>query len=148
MSLYYIVTDNTIIDGPTLLPAQFQLTPPEELVKLGWYQVIQNMPETFKERTEVLNGPILEIGDGFVTATYTKRDKTEEEMNATITAEWKPIREERNKLLAETDYITMADRWSTLTDEEKTAWATYRQALRDIPQTFDSIWTVVFPEKI
>jgi hypothetical protein len=69
-------------------------------------------------------------------------------MNATITAEWKPIREERNKLLAETDYITMADRWSTLTDEEKTAWATYRQALRDIPQTFNSIWTVVFPEKI
>jgi hypothetical protein len=52
MSLYYIVTDNTIIDGPTLLPAQFQLTPPEELVKLGWYPVIQNMPETFKERTE------------------------------------------------------------------------------------------------
>jgi hypothetical protein len=148
MSLYYIVQDNTIIDGPTLLPAPLQLTSPEELVNIGWYPVIQNMPDTFKERIEVLSDPILEIGEGIVTATYTKRDKTEEEMHATITAEWEPLRTERNHLLKETDYITMADRWSTLTDEEKTAWATYRQALRDIPQTFENIWVVQFPEKV
>ncbi len=35
MALYYIVENNEIISGPTLLPAQFQLTSPEELVKLG-----------------------------------------------------------------------------------------------------------------
>ena len=148
MGLYYIIENNTIVDGPTLLPAQFQLTPPEELVKLGWYPAIQTMPETFKERDEVLSDPILEIGDGVVYATYTKRNKTDEEMSQTITEEWKPIRAERNHLLKETDYITMADRWSTLTDEEKTVWTTYRQALRDIPQTFENIWVVQFPEKV
>lgn len=147
MALYYIVKDNEIVDGPTLLPAPLQLTSPEELVKLGWYPVVQNMPDTFKERTEVLSDPILEINDGFVTATYTKRDKTDEEMAITIKNEWAPIRAERNKLLADSDYITMADRWATLTEEEKTAWTNYRQALRDIPQNFENIWVVQFPEK-
>lgn len=147
MGLYYIIENNTIVDGPKLLPAQLQLTSPEELVKLGWYPVIQTMPDTFKERFEVLNEPTLEIGDGVVYATYTKRDKTEEEMVATIRTEWEPIRKERNQLLADTDYITMADRWSTLSDEEKQAWSTYRQALRDIPQTFDLPWNVMFPNK-
>ena len=148
MSLYYIVQDNTIIDGPTLLPAPLQLTSPEELVNIGWYPVMQTMPDTFKERDEVLSDPILEIGDGVVYATYTKRNKTDEEMAQTITEEWEPIRAERNHLLKETDYITMADRWVTLTDEEKLSWTTYRQALRDIPQTFENIWVVQFPEKV
>lgn len=38
----------------------------------------------------------------------------------------------RNKLLAASDWMMTTD--SPLTDEEKTAWATYRQALRDLPQ--------------
>ena len=30
----------------------------------------------------------------------------------------------------------------------KDFWTTYRQALRDIPQTFENIWVVQFPEKV
>ena len=37
------------------------------------------------------------------------------------------LREQRNRLLAQTDYLALAD--STLTDEMRT----YRQALRDLP---------------
>lgn len=147
MALYYIIENNTIVSGPTLLPAPLQLTPSEELVKLGWYPVIQNLPETFREREEVLSDPVLEIGDGVVYATYTKRNKTDEEMGIVLNEEWNRVREYRNKLLSDTDYITTGDRWAALSDEQKTAWATYRQALRDIPQTFDSPLEVVFPTK-
>ncbi len=147
MALYYIIENNTIVDGPTLLPAPLQLTSPEELVKLGWYPVIQNLPETFREREEVLSDPVLEIGDGVVYATYTKRNKTDDEMGIVLNEEWGRVREYRNKLLSDTDYITTGDRWATLSDEQKTAWATYRQALRDIPQTFDNPLNVVFPTK-
>jgi hypothetical protein len=39
------------------------------------------------------------------------------------------IRTERNKLLLESDWTQGAD--SPLSDSDKTAWATYRQSLRD-----------------
>jgi hypothetical protein len=49
------------------------------------------------------------------------------------------VREERNKRLAETDYIHMPD--VNLTEEYKTAMNTYRQQLRDIP-TVTEEWLV------
>ena len=51
----------------------------------------------------------------------------------------------RNALLAESDWTQFAD--SPLTDKKKAEWATYRQALRDLPQEYpnaisndDIIW--------
>lgn len=44
------------------------------------------------------------------------------------------LRAKRNDLLAETDYIEMPTKWATLTADQQAAWATYRNALRDLPQ--------------
>ena len=51
----------------------------------------------------------------------------------------------RNALLAESDWTQFVD--SPLTDKKKAEWATYRQALRDLPQEYpnaisndDIIW--------
>ena len=53
-------------------------------------------------------------------------------------------RETRNELLAASDWTQAND--SPLTDEAKTSWATYRQALRDLPASED--WpNVTFPEE-
>ena len=53
-------------------------------------------------------------------------------------------RETRNELLAASDWTQAND--SPLTDEAKTSWATYRQALRDLPSSSD--WpNVTFPEE-
>lgn len=41
------------------------------------------------------------------------------------------VREERNKKLADTDYLMQPD--YPLTEEARAAWQTYRQALRDLP---------------
>ena len=55
------------------------------------------------------------------------------------------LREERNRLLAETDWlITMHKEKGT---NIPTAWKTYRQALRDITNDYTSLDDVVWPEK-
>ena len=43
------------------------------------------------------------------------------------------LRLERDSLLALTDYIEMPTKWATLTADQQTAWASYRNALRDMP---------------
>ena len=51
------------------------------------------------------------------------------------------LREERNRLLAETDWWASSD--LTMTAEQ----TAYRQALRDITDTYSSLDTVVWPTK-
>ena len=47
-------------------------------------------------------------------------------------AHWFDFREKRDRKLAATDWTQMPD--SPLSDSKKAEWATYRQALRDLPQ--------------
>ena len=58
---------------------------------------------------------------------------------------WEKIRKERNQLLGESDYIILAD--APVDETQKQEWETYRQALRDIPQDYDSPDEVVYPDK-
>ena len=51
------------------------------------------------------------------------------------------LRAERNQLLADTDYLTLSD--NTLSTE----MTTYRQALRDITDSYTSLDDVVWPTK-
>ena len=48
------------------------------------------------------------------------------------------LRQERNRKLAETDWMSFSDS-PTMTD----AWRTYRQALRDLPQNFSPIIDII-----
>ena len=71
---------------------------------------------------------------------------TEAEIQAEITRlegeqPWKELRQERNRLIAETDYLALSD--STLTTE----MATYRQALRDLPANTTDPTNPVWPVK-
>lgn len=54
-------------------------------------------------------------------------------------------REERELLLKESDYILMPD--YPATEENKTAWAEYRQALRDLPEQEGWPVNIVWPKK-
>ena len=49
-----------------------------------------------------------------------------------LAEEWTKIRTERDKLLTNSDWTQGAD--SPLTSAKKTAWATYRTKLRDVPK--------------
>ena len=50
--------------------------------------------------------------------------------------EWVQIRAERDRLIAETDWMMLSD-----TGTVSTAWKNYRKALREIPQSQDSVKT-------
>ena len=59
--------------------------------------------------------------------------------------EWKMIRAERNRLIAETDWMMLSD-----TGTVSAAWKNYRKALREIPQSQDSVKTfadIDWPDK-
>ena len=59
-----------------------------------------------------------------------------------INLTWASVKAKRNKLLSDSDYTQMPD-WPG----NKQVWADYRQALRDITETFDSPEKVVWPTK-
>ncbi len=69
-------------------------------------------------------------------------DAVEAKMNELTAAEpMKELRAERDRLIAETDWWASSD--LTMTD----AQTEYRQALRDIPDTFSTLDTVIWPDK-
>jgi hypothetical protein len=68
---------------------------------------------------------------------------TEEELKTAYErCRWEDIRIERDRLIAETDYMALQDT-SELSDE----WKTYRQELRDIPTSQSDPDDVVWPTK-
>ena len=56
-------------------------------------------------------------------------------------------REYRNILLAESDFCMTVDRYNKMTDEQKSAWETYRQELRDIPEQDGFPLNIKWPKK-
>lgn len=61
---------------------------------------------------------------------------------------WSTIRLQRNELLRQSDWTQVND--CPLSDSKKQEWATYRQSLRDLPSTNQSvnhIADVIFPNQ-
>jgi len=68
---------------------------------------------------------------------------TQDELDAALAAE---IRADRNGRLTEVDAIAgNALRWAALSAATQAAWATYRQALLDVPQQAGFPHTVTWP---
>ncbi len=71
------------------------------------------------------------------------KEKTAEQLEAERVAKLsKKIRDERDKKLAACDWTQLPDAMV-----DKAAWATYRQALRDVPQQPGFPETILWPEK-
>jgi len=63
---------------------------------------------------------------------------TQEELDQRVVTQWQVVRNQRNQMLKDTDWTQVAD-----SPVDKTAWAVYRQALRDItqqPDPFNITW--------
>ena len=70
------------------------------------------------------------------------------EYNARVAAqEMAELRKARDKLLSESDIMVMPDRWESYSPQQKSAWAKYRQDLRDIPQVTADPRAPVWPQK-
>jgi len=108
----------------------------EEIESAGWSPAPE-VPE-YNISTHILNWDR-------ETSTYVIEAIPQEELDRAREYEWRGIREERNLLLAECDYmiIKALEAGTTLSDE----WIAYRQALRDLPSTSDTPGGIVWPTK-
>jgi hypothetical protein len=106
---------------------------------------VQNEQETLLETTAnfkleyVVDGAVVPLppkpGDSFV-FDYTTKQWVDTRTNDT---QWALVRDERNQKLQASDWTQMPD----VTIPNKTEWATYRQALRDVtnqPDPFSIVW--------
>ena len=78
------------------------------------------------------------VGYSYVDGSFSSNEET-----LTAEEQLERLRAKRNAKLAETDWTQSRD--VTLTNDA--AWATYRQALRDITDTYSDLDSVVWPTK-
>jgi hypothetical protein len=113
---------------------------PEQVVHFGVHQLKLVTPPYFDPATQTReHGPALLI-DGVWTQNYTVTDLDADASAAKVGAQWPIIRAERNKLLVESDWTQLPD-----APVDAAAWATYRQALRDITDQANP-FAVIWPE--
>lgn len=143
MKQYCLVKDGVITEGPCELPvvahniSNFHAAGNEFVKKYGWLPV-----EEVSENKEIYVSSYYEILEDKVVKHSLTRDKT---ANETDKEKWNEVRLQRDRLLADTDKLTLSDRWEKLTTEQRQALSEYRQQLRDIPNKFDDPNTVIFP---
>jgi hypothetical protein len=100
----------------------------------GYQYTADTFPDYTVDDLEVVNGVVQ------VKATW------EADRAAVLLQDQKDfLRSERNELLKLSDWTQVPD--SPLTDAKKTEWATYRQALRDLPYTTTDFANPVWPSQ-
>ena len=103
--------------------------------------VLVDLPEEFNDAPETADFTREQNG----TYTFTPNNETVKARNRMLLAD---MITERNKQLTASDWTQMPD--SPITDEQKQLWQTYRQALRDFPNTYTGSpneWRLSFPTK-
>lgn len=94
------------------------------------------------ERGLILATVDTEIGGTYTNSTFARKVVTDDRTDAQKEAD---ARSERNGLLKYCDWTVMPD--SPLSDSDKTAWQTYRQALRDVPAQAGFPDNITWPNK-
>ena len=107
----------------------------DDLASFGMVRVVTvDRPEIAAHQAVEESQPVLV--DGNWVQTWSVRNLNDAEVQQLRDT----IRDQRNSLLSSSDWTQLAD--ATV---DKAAWATYRQALRDIPQQAEFPYNVTFP---
>jgi hypothetical protein len=124
--------------------SNFYLLSDEEIKPHGWLPI-----ETISENKPIQLNVEYVIENSLVKEIIATRDKTEQEINeehrALENTKWLPIRTKRDTLLKNSDTHILPDKWEEMDSTTKQAWSTYRQQLRDIPQSFNTPEVVIWP---
>lgn len=137
--MYALIVDGAVEEYPasintlktrnpnTLFPKSFA---DFDYAEYGIVEVTDPGQPDFDNTTHQLVSNNVELVDGVWTVVYRVEPFTEEEL-ATISESLAAfVRSERNQKLVESDWTQLAD-----SSADTSAWATYRQALRDLPTT-------------
>ena len=104
--------------------------------------VTQQEQPQYDSKTQVIslsNTPVSEAGQWVLK--WAVRSKTAEELAQQDVEKASAVRSERNNKLYVSDWTQVAD-----APVDKTAWATYRQAIRDITSQAGFPWTTTWPD--
>lgn len=117
---------------------------PEQIEHFGVHQLKLVTPPYFDPATQTReHGPALLI-DGVWTQNYIVSELDADASATKIKAQWNVVRNERNKMIADTDWwVTKAVENGALIVDDQSA---YRQALRDITKQEDP-FNITWPEK-
>jgi len=120
--------------GPT-----WGTTTPEVLAELGASVVLEGAQASPTRYQTAYRDGVEEI-DGKWYTKYSVADMDDETKTAKDAEQAKSVRTTRDEKLKDSDWTQVAD-----APVDKTVWATYRQALRDVPTQSGFPWEVTWP---
>ena len=110
---------------------------------LDWQQSESGNWSDLKEDEKVINDDSLNVAEVMESVGY-KYNSDTKTITKPDSIKFTEIRNQRNILLANSDYTQLADSTYPSTQD---AWKTYRQELRDITKGVTDPDTIVFPEE-
>ena len=103
----------------------------------------ENPGEGWHEVVEDIDGKVFKLVSGNVVA-MTSEEKDSYYLSLRTTYSYANLRAERNEMLMRSDWTQLPN--SGLSEEKKAAWETYKQALRDLPETMTEGLEYTLPE--
>jgi hypothetical protein len=146
--MFAIVIDNAIAEYPILdIYRRFPQTSfPEPMVDSalpdGVVRVFPSPIPAYDQNTHQVQEGTPEFMDGKWYATYVVTPLSESELSERAAAAASLVRATRAQRLQQSDWTQLAD-----TPVNKAAWASYRQALRDVPAQAGFPHAVVWPQE-
>jgi len=109
------------------------------LKTLGWLPLVEtNVAPTYNQTFDT---DVVTVEEDGVTLVHRARDMTAEEITGRDASYMRDLREQRDLQLVDSDWTQAPDYPTPLSEVKKMEWATYRQALRDLPATADmTVW--------
>ena len=146
MKLYCLVANNTVTEGPLPLSPTLSTLSDFELLDLGWYYAECIRPESFVDRTEVMDLQF-DIHPRKVICMFTKRNKTQEELDAQNTVKQQEVENDKTSRLSYAETFMTSEEFSQLSEEMQSAWNIYVQTVTNtITEGLgDAVWDVGFP---
>jgi len=114
------------------------------LKTLGWLPLVETNVTPAVNQT--FDTDVITAEENRVTLVHRVRDMTAEEIADRESSHMNNLREQRNQKLVDSDWTHASDHPSPVAAAKKTEWETYRQALRDFPETADiTTWPPSWP---
>ena len=117
----------------------WETTTPEILASLGASVVLEGPQASPTRYQTAFRDGVQEI-DGQWYTKYSVADMDDEAKTAKDAEQAKSVRTQRDDKLKSTDWTQVSD-----APVDKTVWATYRQALRDLPSATGFPWDMTWP---
>jgi hypothetical protein len=118
--------------------------PDSLLSEFGLVRVTEAAAPDYDSRTHRLVTQQPTLVDGVWTVTRAVVAKDQAQVDAEAAQKASSVRQQRDKLLAETDWLVIKN--LELNQNIPGVWEVYRQALRDIPSQEGFPWNVTWPE--